>query len=90
MELYRLKKLLDDYTRLNIQIRGHTDNVGTDEDNQALSEQRAKAVYQYLIDKGIGEERMSYKGFGESQPVDSNDTAKGRKKNRRTAFLVNR
>lgn len=85
-ELQRLKTLLVDNPNLNIQINGHTDNVGQDADNQTLSTNRAKAVYNYLIENGIAESRLKYKGFGESQPIDTNETKEGRQRNRRTEF----
>ena len=87
-ELDRLAELLRETPGLRIRINGHTDNVGTAEDNQQLSEARAKAVYQYLIEQGIDAARLAYKGFGESRPIASNETAEGRQRNRRTAFEV--
>ncbi|MCB0683816.1 MAG: OmpA family protein, partial [Saprospiraceae bacterium] len=69
-------------------INGHTDDVGTEADNQQLSEARAKAVYDYLIREGIAASRLSYKGFGESQPLAPNDTPQGRQQNRRTEFEI--
>jgi len=87
-ELNKLKKLLATNVGLNIQINGHTDNVGTEVDNLSLSENRAKAVADYLIEQGIAADRLSYKGFGESEPIDSNDTEEGRKNNRRTEFVT--
>lgn len=87
-ELDRLAALLTEVPTLKIQINGHTDNVGDDASNQRLSEARAKAVYDYLINKNIAAERLKYKGFGESQPVETNDTAEGRGRNRRTEFVV--
>ncbi|HMR43783.1 MAG TPA: OmpA family protein, partial [Saprospiraceae bacterium] len=87
-ELTRLKKLLEAHPQMNIQINGHTDNVGSDADNQVLSTNRAKAVYDFLIKNGIAPARLAYKGFGESQPIDTNDTAAGRQNNRRTEFVV--
>lgn len=71
-----------------IQINGHTDDVGTEEANQKLSLNRAKAVYDYLVHKGIDPARLSYKGFGESSPIASNDTAEGKRLNRRTEFQI--
>ncbi len=68
---------------LKVEIQGHTDSQGTKDYNQDLSEQRAKAVYEYLVNQGIDSDRLSYKGNGESQPVASNETAQGRAKNRR-------
>ncbi len=87
-ELDRLKALLLDNPQLNIQINGHTDNVGSVGDNQSLSTKRAKAVQDYLIKKGIESSRLRYKGFGESQPIASNDTDGGRRTNRRTEFIL--
>jgi outer membrane protein OmpA-like peptidoglycan-associated protein len=73
---------------LRIEIHGHTDNIGDEASNQQLSEARAKAVYDYLIQKGIIASRLAYKGFGKTQPIASNDTPEGRQTNRRTAFVV--
>jgi len=87
-ELHRLYRLLEDRPALRIRINGHTDNVGSDADNQALSEARAKAVYDYLLDQGIKRERLTYKGFGEEVPIATNDTPEGRQRNRRTEFEV--
>ena len=87
-ELNRLKALLDENPGLKIRINGHTDNVGSEEDNLALSENRAKAVYQYLVQHDIDEGRLQYKGYGESKPIATNETAEGRRENRRTEFEV--
>lgn len=88
LELNRLKKLLDENPQLRIQLNGHTDNVGADEDNLMLSEARARAVYNYLVEKGIDATRLQSKGYGETQPIDTNDTKEGRQNNRRTEFIV--
>lgn len=85
-ELDRLAQLLRDNPKIKIQINGHTDNVGSDTDNLTLSENRAKAVYDYLVDKGIPAARLRYKGFGENKPIDTNETEEGRQNNRRTEF----
>lgn len=88
---YELAKVVDLLTKnptLKIELGGHTDNVGRPEANQRLSEQRAKAVYDYLINKGIPSNRLSYKGYGETQPVATNDTDEGRRENRRTEIKV--
>ena len=87
-ELNKLLWTLRKNTAMNIEIRGHTDNEGDDKSNQVLSEARAKAVYQYLLGRGIEAERLSFKGFGETQPVADNNTPEGRKQNRRTEFKV--
>ena len=88
IELNRLKTLLETNPDLKIQINGHTDNVGSEEDNLTLSNDRAKAVYDFLIENKIEANRLKFKGFGESMPIDSNETEAGRKNNRRTEFEV--
>ena len=87
-ELNRLVSLLEETPTLRIQISGHTDNVGDDASNQILSQNRAKAVYDYLIRQGIAAERLRFVGFGESKPIETNETAEGRARNRRTEFVV--
>ncbi|MFH1319525.1 MAG: OmpA family protein [Bacteroidota bacterium] len=87
-ELERLSKLLNENASLRIEISGHTDSKGSDEYNQNLSERRAKAVVDYLIGNAIDKERLEYKGYGESQPIASNDTDQGMQENRRTEFKV--
>ena len=79
---------MKDNPEYKIDINGHTDNVGNDDANLKLSEQRAKAVYDYVVGKGIPANRLRYKGYGESQPIADNNTATGRAKNRRTVFLI--
>lgn len=88
IELNRLKKLLEDNPSLKIQINGHTDNVGSDADNLTLSNNRAKAVYDFLVQEGIEVKRLKFKGFGETEPVVANETAEGRQQNRRTEFVI--
>jgi outer membrane protein OmpA-like peptidoglycan-associated protein len=73
---------------LMIDIDGHTDDVGTNESNQLLSENRAKAVRDYLVSKGVAESRMKSTGYGEEKPVADNKTVAGRAKNRRTEMTV--
>jgi outer membrane protein OmpA-like peptidoglycan-associated protein len=80
--------LLNETPTLRIRINGHTDNVGDDAANLKLSEQRAKAVHDFLLQKGIATARLAFKGFGEARPVESNDTPAGRGRNRRTEFEV--
>jgi outer membrane protein OmpA-like peptidoglycan-associated protein/tetratricopeptide (TPR) repeat protein len=87
-ELDKVVQLLNENPTVKIQISGHTDNVGKPADNLALSNNRAKAVVNYLISKGIAADRLSYKGFGESQPVADNSTEEGRARNRRTELKV--
>lgn len=87
-ELDGLAKLLTENPSLKIQINGHTDNVGDDAFNQTLSEARAKSVHDFLLSKSIAPERLRFKGFGESKPIESNDTVDGKARNRRTEFIV--
>lgn len=87
-ELDNLVQLLKDNPTLKIQISGHTDNVGKAEDNLVLSENRAKAVVNYLTSKGINAARLTFKGFGAAQPVETNATEEGRARNRRTELQV--
>lgn len=88
VELNKLKKYLTDNATLKIEIHGHTDSQGDDDHNQTLSENRAKSVYNYLIENGIAKERLTYKGFGESMPIVTNDTKEGRQMNRRTEYVI--
>jgi OOP family OmpA-OmpF porin len=70
------------------EIAGHTDNVGKEEDNQRLSQQRAETVRNYLVKKGIPPGRLNAKGYGATQPVADNETPEGRQKNRRTELVI--
>lgn len=88
VELEKLVLLMKENPNLKVEISGHTDNVGTDEHNLKLSENRAKSVYEYLVVKGIDKSRMLYKGYGKAKPIDSNDNEEGRANNRRTEFMV--
>jgi flagellar motor protein MotB len=86
-----LEKLIDFLTlnkTLKIEVSGHTDNVGNDQLNQVLSENRAKAVYSYLVAKGIAANRLIYKGYGKTQPISPNNTDEERSMNRRTEFKI--
>ena len=67
---------------------GQQINVGNPASNQTLSEQRAKAVYDYLVNHGIEASRLSYKGYGQTQPVSDNSSPEGRRQNRRTVFTI--
>jgi outer membrane protein OmpA-like peptidoglycan-associated protein/tetratricopeptide (TPR) repeat protein len=88
VELDRLAMLLQSNPEKKIEIGGHTDNVGSDDANLTLSNNRAQSVVDYLIKKGIPTARLSAKGYGETQPIATNDTDAGRAKNRRTEFKV--
>jgi len=71
-----------------IEIQGHTDNVGSEEDNMKLSQARAEEVRKYLIQKGIPETRLTAKGYGPTLPIADNSTEQGKAKNRRTSVKV--
>ncbi len=79
---------LNDNPNVVIEIQGHTDNVGSEEYNITLSKNRAKTVYNLLLKLGIPARQMTYRGYGESVPIASNQTEEGRALNRRTVFLI--
>ncbi|GAC1300135.1 MAG: hypothetical protein NVSMB24_00020 [Mucilaginibacter sp.] len=87
-ELQKLVEFLTVNPTVHIEISGHTDNVGNDQLNQTLSENRAKAVYEYLIASQVNPARLVFKGYGKTQPVAPNSSEDGRKKNRRTEFMI--
>ena len=76
-------QILNEYPNAKFTVEGHTDSVGSSESNQKLSEARAKAVLDFLINEGISSTRLTAIGFGEDKPIATNDTASGRKQNRR-------
>lgn len=88
VELEKLVQLLQDNPTLKIQINGHTDSTGRTADNLLLSENRARAVVNYLISKNISPDRLNAKGFGATQPLAPNTTEEGRALNRRTELKV--
>ncbi|MFN4234863.1 MAG: OmpA family protein [Bacteroidia bacterium] len=88
IELDKLVNFLQKNPTLKIEISGHTDNQGDKKSNITLSENRSKAVTNYLISKGIAAERLSSKGYGDTLPVADNNTPEGRSLNRRTEFKI--
>ncbi|MER3470088.1 MAG: flagellar motor protein MotB [Chitinophagaceae bacterium] len=88
IELDRLTDLLQQNPTVKMQIEGHTDNVGSQANNQKLSENRAKSVVNYLVGKGIAANRLTAKGYGETKPVADNKTEEGRAQNRRTEVKI--
>jgi outer membrane protein OmpA-like peptidoglycan-associated protein len=88
VELENLLKLLNENTKMKIEISGHTDNVGSAQYNKKLSESRAKSVVDYLTSKGINKDRLSFAGYGFDEPIAPNDTEEGRQLNRRTEFKI--
>ncbi|MGB1216948.1 MAG: OmpA family protein [Saprospiraceae bacterium] len=87
-ELNSLIQVLQEYPDMTIELRGHTDNQGNYKYNVKLSEQRAKAVVDYLTKFGIKSERLQSKGFGDTMPIASNELPEGRQMNRRVEFIV--
>lgn len=83
-----LEKALKDDPSLKVEIAGHTDSRGEPSENQELSEGRAQAVVDHLVENGIDSSRLVAKGYGERKPVASNETAEGRQKNRRTEVRI--
>jgi len=87
-KLAKVAGILLAYPGLNIQVDGHTDNVGSEEYNQNLSEQRATSVRDYLVQEGVAMNSVAAKGFGKTQPIASNETSAGRQTNRRVELVV--
>ena len=87
-ELNTLITYLKKNPQIKIAIEGHTDNVGEEKENQILSENRSIAVYNYLTQNNIDENRLNYKGYGETKPLVPNETENGRRINRRTSFKI--
>ncbi len=88
VEIQLLADLMTINKDIRVKIIGHTDNVGTDQENLILSKKRAQAVVNALVGKGIASNRLESEGIGEMSPIDTNDTAEGRTKNRRTEFKI--
>ncbi len=74
--------------KVNVEIGGHTDGIGSQEYNQKLSENRAKTVYNYFVEHGVNKNRLSYKGYGKSEPIADNSTEAGRQQNRRVELKI--
>jgi outer membrane protein OmpA-like peptidoglycan-associated protein len=87
-ELGKLIEFLNKNKNVSIEISGHTDNQGSKEHNLKLSKNRAKTVYDYLINNQISDLRLKYKGYGFEKPIDTNETPEGRANNRRTEFKI--
>lgn len=87
-ELDRLVQFLRSQPQVRIEVGGHTDSTGDKKANQLLSENRARAVMEYLVSKGIPASRLTAKGFGDTKPVTTNETEEGRASNRRTEFTI--
>jgi len=86
--LEQVMQVLRDYPRMKLRIEGHTDNVGKDAANVALSQRRADSVKSWLVKKGVEPSRLEAQGLGPQRPIASNRTAKGKAQNRRTEFYI--
>lgn len=86
--LDEIASMLTDHSDVSLSIQGHTDSDGTNSFNQELSENRAAAVKEYLVKKGVSSKRLSTTGFGESKPVDKSGTNMAKAKNRRVEFVL--
>lgn len=87
-DLQQVAKIMNDYPQTRVMVAGHTDSVGSNESNQKLSERRANAVKNLLVNNGVNANRIVAKGYGETQPIASNDTAAGRQQNRRVKITI--
>jgi outer membrane protein OmpA-like peptidoglycan-associated protein len=88
VELNKVVDFLQQNPTVEIEIAGHTDSKGTDEYNNNLSQGRSQSVVDYLVQQGIDGARLTAKGYGESKPIDTNDTPEGQANNRRVEFTV--
>ncbi|HYG39015.1 MAG TPA: OmpA family protein [Cytophagales bacterium] len=87
-ELNKIIEFMQENPQVKVEISGHTDDVGSDQDNLTLSINRAKSVYSYLLESGVAQERLVYKGYGEAQPTVPNDSEANRQINRRIEFEI--
>ncbi|MEO8659164.1 MAG: OmpA family protein, partial [Bryobacteraceae bacterium] len=87
-KLARITGILISHPELKVQVEGHTDNIGSDEFNQKLSEQRAGTVRDYFVAGGVADPSVTAAGFGKTKPVADNSTAAGRQQNRRVELVV--
>lgn len=87
-KLAKVAGILLAHPGLKLEVEGHTDSVGSDDYNQGLSERRAQTVRDYLVRQGLASDAITWRGFGEAQPVASNDSASGRQQNRRVELVV--
>ncbi|TGD80430.1 OmpA family protein [Hymenobacter wooponensis] len=87
-ELNRLIAFMKQYPDIQVEISGHTDDVGSDDDNLSLSQNRAKSVYTYLVGQGVKADRLRFKGYGETKPLMPNDSDLHRQQNRRIELRI--
>ena len=86
--LDRITGIIKKYSMLKLQIAVHTDNRGSAKNNKELTEERARAIRDYLASQGVIEERLEASGYGESRPIADNNTESGRQRNKRVEFIV--
>jgi outer membrane protein OmpA-like peptidoglycan-associated protein len=87
-KLAKVAGILVAYPGINVQVGGYTDNVGSDDMNQSLSEHRAGSVRDYLVESGVNSNAVTAQGYGNTQPVSTNDNSTGRQRNRRVELVV--
>ncbi len=87
-EVGKIIAFMNKNPKVKVEISGHTDNIGAKLHNQQLSEYRAKAVYDHLVESGMDKNRLTFKGYADLKPIASNATEAGRAQNRRTEFLI--
>jgi outer membrane protein OmpA-like peptidoglycan-associated protein len=87
-KLAKVSGIILSHPGLKLEVEGHADSTGSEEYNQSLSERRASSVRDYLVGQGVSSASITARGFGESQPVATNDTATGRQLNRRVELIV--
>ena len=87
-KLAKVAGIVEGHPGLRLDVEGHTDNVGGDEYNQQLSEERGSAVRDYLTAQGMQQDSVTTKGFGKTQPIATNETAAGRQRNRRVELVI--
>ena len=88
VELNKIVGFMKENNTVKIEISGHTDNVGNKQLNSKLSENRAKSVYDYLANNNVIKERLRFKGYADTQPIESNASPEGKAKNRRTELKI--
>lgn len=88
VEINRIKSLMDQYPELRYEVQGHTDSTGSPELNQKLSEKRAQAIVDKLVEMGVSRSRLTAVGKGLYSPIADNSTEEGRAKNRRVVFVA--
>ena len=88
IELLKVIEFMEENPEVKLEVGGHTDNTGSLQTNQVLSENRAKSVYDFLLENGAEESRLSYKGYNFQRPIADNNTEEGKALNRRTEIMV--